>query len=184
VELHLEVCENWSSTSIAWTQKGRDGSNRSAKDDANINALKDFFQFVETLASPRATRLVKALSKTGENTCELRDNDDELIELPTYLSKRGLYKKFLSNNGYIYSSDAVGRITTTALTSSQGNDEDEDVTPRLPTPPSYRTFMRCILEDEPRKACDTKAKRRHMWRLLHLCQPNEVPDQSTTGDFR
>ena len=122
--------------------KGRDGSNRSAKDDANINALKDFFQFVETLASPRATRLVKALSKTGENTCELRDNDDELIELPTYLSKRGLYKKFLSNNGYIYSSDAVGRITTTALTSSQGNDEDEDVTPRLPTPPSYQTFMR------------------------------------------
>jgi len=116
---------------------GRGGSNRSCKDESTMDALKIFFKFVETLAAPRATRLVRALSTTGENTSELRDDDDDLIELPTYLSKRGLYKKFLGDNGYIYSSDAVGRITIT----SNNNDDDNNAV-KLSTPPSYRTFLR------------------------------------------
>ena len=109
--------------------------NRSCKDKTTMDALKSFFKFVTTLAAPRATRLVRALSTTGTNTSELRDDDDDLIELPTYLSKRGLYKKFLGDNGYTYTADAVGRITIS-------KDDNNDNANKLSSPPSFRTFMR------------------------------------------
>jgi len=112
-------------------------SNRSYRDKATMDALADFFTFVQSLASPRATRLIRALSKTGENTTELRDDDEDLIELPTYFSKRGLYKQFLAKNGFTYTADAVGRVSITKDESST------NATTILTTsPPSYRTFMR------------------------------------------
>ena len=75
--------------------------------------LGDFFEEQKSLACPRATRVVRLQVADGNDKITLRDDDEDLVELPAYLSKRGLYKTFLHNLGYCYKANAQGDITYT-----------------------------------------------------------------------
>jgi flavodoxin len=67
----------------------------------------DLFAFFELLVTdhgePRATRLVRTKTKTG-----LRDTEIDLVELPSAMTKRGMYQRFCYERGYKVSSDAFG----------------------------------------------------------------------------
>ena len=77
--------------------------------------LELFFDELLLLGEPRATRLVAELAET-ENpeeqatmTLERRDADPDVIDLPSNLTKRGCYGRFLQENGWKYSTDSKGR---------------------------------------------------------------------------
>ena len=94
--------------------KGRHGlTGRTGKESNRANkefyAMMDsFFADIETLCTPRATRLVRDIV----GAAELRDQEDELVELPPYMTKSGLYKRFVSERaGYRLVHDAKHRLT-------------------------------------------------------------------------
>jgi len=63
------------------------------------NLLHDFFIKLEGLASPRATQVVRDIVN-GKATTSTRDDEEEengRIELPTYYTKRSLYKKLAAD---------------------------------------------------------------------------------------
>jgi len=91
--------------------------------------LHDFFIKLEGLAAPRATRVVRDV--VGDKVdVTLRDDGDE-IELPTYYTKRSLYKQLAADLKWEVSSTSKGNITKKQL-----NDSTVD---KLP---SWRTFTR------------------------------------------
>ena len=67
----------------------------------------DLCEFFEALAiahgEPQATRLVRTKTKTG-----LRDTEVDLVELPSALTKRGIYQRFCYKCGYKLKTDAMG----------------------------------------------------------------------------
>jgi hypothetical protein len=73
---------------------GKHSNNRNKEFDS---LLHDFFIKLEGLAAPRATRLVRDI--VGDKvSISLRDNDEDgEIELPTYYTKRSLYKKLAAD---------------------------------------------------------------------------------------
>ena len=78
--------------------------------------LHDFFIKLEGLAAPRATRLVRDI--VGDRVeVSIRDNDDEgEIELPTYYTKRSLYKKLAADCQYELSCNSKGKyLSKTSL---------------------------------------------------------------------
>jgi hypothetical protein len=88
--------------------KGKLG-NKNAKKMARIDSdLKDFFEELIDEAEVPATRLVRELTGMG-----LRAGEEEKIELPTHMTKRGLYKQFCWQRGWNLVSDAKGNYTKT-----------------------------------------------------------------------
>jgi hypothetical protein len=69
-----------------------------------------FFDQMEELGAPRATRLVRDFSGTSTAT-ELRDADAALVELPACYTKRHLWRRFLLDNGWDVVLDSKGRTT-------------------------------------------------------------------------
>jgi hypothetical protein len=67
----------------------------------------DLHAFFEVLVTdhgePRATRLVRTKTKTG-----LRDAEIALVELPSAMTKRGIYQKFCYDRGYAIKANAIG----------------------------------------------------------------------------
>ena len=70
--------------------------NRKNKDHDAM--FRDFFEEMKAFASPRATRIVRTLVG-NQTTITLRDDDADLLELPTSFTKRKLYSRFLLENG-------------------------------------------------------------------------------------
>jgi hypothetical protein len=52
--------------------------------------LVGFFERTKSLAEPRATKIIRELVD-GEVVVDFKDDDDKL-DLPAYMSKRGMYK--------------------------------------------------------------------------------------------
>ena len=71
-------------------------SNHQSDQDMYIS-LHLFFEEISLLAAPRATRIVKM--ETGKMN-EIRDNDENLIELPTNWSCRRLFGKWIETRGW------------------------------------------------------------------------------------
>jgi hypothetical protein len=66
--------------------------------------LREFFEvMVIDHGEERATRLVQAKTKTG-----LRNSEADLVELPSAMTKRGMYQRFCYNRGYKIKTDAFG----------------------------------------------------------------------------
>jgi hypothetical protein len=103
------------------------GSNRSMNSDFDI-LLTDFFETMKEFALPRATRLVRGLV-ADQVAVDVRDADEELLELPTSFSKRSLYNRFLNEIGWTFKYDSVGRVIEKV---SEGD---------LAKPPSWATFL-------------------------------------------
>ena len=58
--------------------------------------MEKFFEELKTLASPRATELVRRIS----GGTELRNTDQEILELPTYFNRSLVFRRFLFENGW------------------------------------------------------------------------------------
>jgi hypothetical protein len=88
--------------------KGKAG-NKGAKKKARVDSdLRDFFEKLQDEAEVPATRLVRELTGIG-----LRAGEEEKIELPTHMTKRGLYRKFCWERGWKLVSDSKGKYTRT-----------------------------------------------------------------------
>lgn len=87
--------------------KGKPGqayANKKARVDSD---LVDFFEKLQDEAAVPATRLAREITGVG-----LRAGEEE-IELPTHMTKRGLYTKFCWERGWKLLSDVKGNYTRT-----------------------------------------------------------------------
>jgi hypothetical protein len=97
---------------------------------------------MEDLSCPRATRVVRSI--TGKE--ELRDKN-EVKELPTNLTRRCLYRRWLWRRGFIAKTDGFGIMTThipTTMDTPESIDwqVDDEASPTVPlTICSWPTFF-------------------------------------------
>jgi ribosome-binding protein aMBF1 (putative translation factor) len=96
-------------------------------------ALLTFFQRTEQLAAPRATRYVRGFTANGNFIQKTCDDNEHLVELPTCLSKRSLYHRFLIDNGFTMTFDSKGRMVNTSAV--------PNVEQSFDYPPSWPTFL-------------------------------------------
>ena len=89
----------------------KSNGNTNAKVSSFDDLLHDFFIKLEGLAAPRATRLVRDI--VGDRVeINLRDNDEAgEIELPTYYTKRSLYKKLAADCQWEFSCSSHGKYS-------------------------------------------------------------------------
>ena len=119
---------------------GKESSKRHAQVYKRI--LDWFFEGIIKLATPRATRIVKSVvagavdtSEEPTTIIELRDKDQDLLELPSSMTKRGVYARFLKDQvGIVQVLDAQGRVAGV-----RGDEESDNVPEHYP---SWRTFCR------------------------------------------
>ena len=122
--------------------KGKESNNNNLHHGYTF-VLKMFFDMLETLAVPRATRVVRTLVKgegkeeTNPSTVrvELRDDDTDVLELPSSMTKRGIYARFLKDHcGIVQVLDA--RSCVIAVRPNGPDDHVPDCYP------SWRSFNR------------------------------------------
>ena len=94
------------------------------------NVLTEFFEEMKVFAGPRATRLIRGLVRNQVNI-DLRDDDEEILELPTCFTKRGLYNRYLLQQGWTFKYDSNGKVIEKIPSS------DEDTI----SPASWPTFL-------------------------------------------
>jgi hypothetical protein len=71
--------------------------------------LSEFFDKQLELTLPRATMIVRDMVR-GEVQVELRGDDDEIRELPSHFTKKGMFNQMVAELGWKYQYDAKGRI--------------------------------------------------------------------------
>jgi hypothetical protein len=91
-------------TVLAHGLKGR--ASNFAMGAATTASLHAFFEGLKAHACPRATRFVRT-----ESGFELRDDDEEVMDLPTSWTKRGVFARWLNECGWTIVTDAIGRMT-------------------------------------------------------------------------
>ena len=99
--------------------KGKEKTNTKLSADV-YDDLHRYFHYLHQLAQPRATLFVREMSGSG-----LRNDDEDIKELPTSFSKRGLYARFCNERGYRVSTSPSGVDTLV-------EDENFDGEKRLP----------------------------------------------------
>jgi hypothetical protein len=82
--------------------KGQVSNNAIDPDSDLFLSLFYFFDEMEELAEPRATRLVREATNN-----ELRD-DNETLDLPAWTTKRELYRRWCYEQGWIVRSTDMG----------------------------------------------------------------------------
>jgi len=108
---------------------GHRGSTSNHWNKATDDLLHDFFIKLEGLAAPRATRIVRDVVGDMVKVSLREDGDD--IELPTYYTKRSLYKQLGADCKWELASSSTGNISKKKL--------DGCTVEQLP---SWRTFTR------------------------------------------
>ena len=122
-------------------------SNNNNLHQGYTGVLNMFFTQIVTMAVPRATRIVRThveqqqsdrQSDNGQDATvrvELRDQETELMELPSSMTKRGLYARFLKDHiGIVQVLDARSRVI--AVRPDTSDDHVPDCFP------SWRSFNR------------------------------------------
>jgi hypothetical protein len=71
--------------------------------------LHHFFEDVVKLAQPRATLIVRSLVR-DEVVTQLRQDDEDIVELPSNLTKRSLYNRMVKELGWEFTYDAKSKI--------------------------------------------------------------------------
>jgi hypothetical protein len=101
--------------------------------------LSDFFNDILQLATPRATLVIRTLVREQVET-ELRDDDEEIVELPSHMTKRSLYDRLLFELGWKYTYDAKSRVI--AKVALEGVEQHD--------PPSWTSFRRYWTKHHPK----------------------------------
>ena len=115
-----------------------------------------FFESIKPLAAPRATRIVRSLVKThvskvglmGEYTSlnEIRDDDEDVVELPSCYSKRALYGRLYKDHGWTLKFDNKGRLLEKEAVPNQSQTDRKDL-------PSWWTFLEYWNHNYPKIVC-------------------------------
>ena len=87
--------------------KGQPSNRKRKPDDRIIVELNEHFGELETFGEVQATRFVQ--EETGEVT--LRDQEDNLIYLPTNMPKRYCYNRYCKDRGYRVKTSCKGTTT-------------------------------------------------------------------------
>jgi hypothetical protein len=67
-----------------------------------------FFDQLKEHAAPRATRFIR--QQTGE--LDIRDDDVDLLELPTSMTKRSIFRRYVEDRGWMIKVDAKSRVVS------------------------------------------------------------------------
>jgi len=120
--------------------------NHNATNSATVHMLHKFFRQLETLALPRATQLVRSVvtRKDGQTVAvkTLRGTDIEIVELPTCMTKRSLFKRLLLENGHTMKFDNNGRIAQPATAIVAPAEGEEMHRLHLPGFTTFRAFWK------------------------------------------
>lgn len=116
---------------------GKESNRRKALEDGMVyDDLRFYFECIKVVGEPRATRFVR--EATGTTT--LRD-DKDTIDLPTYMTQRGLYKDFCWHRGVKVTSSNKGAITHMERDDRQWVDSGSAPSP-CPSLPTFLSFWR------------------------------------------
>ena len=109
-------------------------SNNQISFDARNN-MKYFFETMKTHAAPSATRQVRIIAARGNpEKIELRDKDEDVIELPPYYNKNNMFKRFCFDCGWTPVFDNLHRLVDMKALHPEERNELKDM-------PSYPTFL-------------------------------------------
>jgi hypothetical protein len=82
--------------------------------------LHEFFHQIKQFGSPKTTRFVREETGSG-----LRDDEENLLELPTCWSKRGVYARFCFERGFVITSTHSGKTTKSPRTDQLWNENNK-----------------------------------------------------------
>jgi hypothetical protein len=101
------------------------------------NVMHDFFIKLEGLAAPRATSVVRNL--VGDRVeLSLRDTEEGQIELPTYYTKRSLYKKLAADCNWEINFDSNGIYKK----NNKRKVDDSTKGKKIPSWPTFHLFWK------------------------------------------
>jgi hypothetical protein len=124
-------------------EHGLHGKNSNRINTYAHSIMGKFFGLLERLGTPRATRIVKKTMGNGDGTgtgsfsFELRDDNEELVELPSYMTKFGCYNRFLRENGWEFEYNCKNRVT-----SKDPIKEDHPHPGQIPSWPTFLEFWK------------------------------------------
>jgi len=130
--------KSWATVKTCYKQKtapqhGLRGKAGNKKNQEYEDILHEFFIKVEAMAEPRATKVVRDIVGDQVEFC-LR-GDEHIVDLPAYLTKRGLYKKLLADHDWQYTFSSKQNITDKKKLS-------EDAAAKMPTWSTFRNFWK------------------------------------------
>jgi hypothetical protein len=108
--------------------------------------MKDYLDKVQKLAAPRATLVVRSIVRDEVQT-ELRDDDEELLELPSNMSKRSIYNKLVGQLGWTFTYDARSKIINRERIEFAGAEEEQE---EMEAPPAWITFRNYWKKNYPK----------------------------------
>eukprot|EP00957_Ditylum_brightwellii_P131695 10044515-Ditylum_brightwellii.AAC.1 len=98
---------------------GKWGGNSKHRTERNI-MMHNFFDKIEALSSPRATQIVCVVAREGDNEeLDIRDGGEDLTDLPSHMTKCGLYKNFVAEHGWKYYSSTRVKVSLTRMEGEQ-----------------------------------------------------------------
>ena len=86
-------------------EHGLTGKVGNRQDEVSTAMMREFFEELQQQAVPRATLIVRGLVRAASVDTTLRDEDGNLLDLPSYMTKRGLFNALLAENGQVYQYD-------------------------------------------------------------------------------
>ncbi|CAB9511400.1 hypothetical protein SEMRO_483_G152000.1 [Seminavis robusta] len=106
----------------------------------SLDHMNEFFSSMKEHALPRATKIVRTEMVDGLNTAiELREEEKDVVELPSSMTKRCLYNRFIGELGWKIKWDNKGRL----LKKVEIPDKEQKVTAsQLPSWSSFRRFWK------------------------------------------
>ena len=100
--------------------KGKlNGPNVSFATEVKVD-LHEFFHQIKQFGSPKTTRFVREETGSG-----LRDEEENLLELPTCWSKRGVYARFCFERGFVVTSTHSGNTKKSPRTDQLWNESNK-----------------------------------------------------------
>jgi hypothetical protein len=99
--------------------------------------IASFLTRLEEQAAPRATRIVRFLNRDGNMVQESRDDDVDVLDLPSHCTKLGLYNQFIAERSWQYVYDPKNRILDKVAIADVDQDPDDPA-----FLPSIKTFLK------------------------------------------
>jgi hypothetical protein len=161
--------------------EGRQSNNKSKTEDYK-EKLDSFFEYITQFANPRATRIVAIRTNNGGIKMDLRDENEELLELPSSFTKRGLYTRFLEENGWKETWDSQGRVIERGPIV-----ESADVACSLPCWPSFHAhwkkyFEHLVIPAAREDVCSECWKFKNKFRYIPRVMNNTVDADFVDGN--
>ncbi|CAB9509385.1 hypothetical protein SEMRO_388_G132230.1 [Seminavis robusta] len=115
---------------------GKTGNKLNAKSQG---LMHEFFTDMKQYALPRATKIVRTQMVDGINTLvELREEEKDTVELPSSMTKRGLFNRFIGELGWKIQWDNKGRL----LKKVELGTEQKVSATELPAWSNFRSFWK------------------------------------------